>query len=363
MLSSAPTQAKNLLSAERQQKIKEELYLYLLQKREENELNQAFTAYNTRIITPPTGPTAPNSPKKKVILLIAFVFGLALPAAVFYILVAGDTKIRSRKDLEDLNVPFAGEIPMVGKINPVKKLLRTKKQAKKDLETARIVVKEGNRDVINEAFRVVRSNLNMMFGKDDKCPVVLFTSFNPGSGKSFISYNMALAFELKKKRVLVIDADLRHGSASNFVGKPRHGLSDYLLEHTDDWHSLVVKNRDEFSPEVMPIGKMPPNPAELLENGRLGILIKEAREIYDLIILDCPPIDIVVDTQIVEEYADRTVFVVRAGLLDRSALVEIQEIYDNKRFKRMSVLLNGTDTKFSRYHTYGNYQNLEADRG
>lgn len=361
-LANAPTQALQLLSIERQQKVKEELYLYLLQKREENELTQTFTAYNTRIITPPTGPVKPIAPKKMLIVVAAFIVGLALPLIALYVAMNSDTKIRNRKDLDNLNVPFAGEIPNVGKRKNWKKILLSRKKNYTANEQPLIVVNDNNRNVINEAFRVVRSNLNMMFGDQEGSEVIMFTSFNPGSGKSFISYNLASAFVLKRNKVLVIDADLRHGSASSFVGNPRSGLSNYLLNKTDDWQNLIIKGREFPAPDVLPIGIMPPNPAELLENGRLGRLIEEAREHYDIIILDCPPTDIVVDTQIIEKYTDRTIFVVRAGLFEKAALAEIEEMYDSKRFKKMSILLNGTEESESRYQTYGSYQHLEASR-
>jgi len=357
-MASAPVQAKDLLSAERQQLVKSELYLYLLQKREENEINQAFTAYNTRIITPPTGPLAPVSPKKKLILLVCFCLALGIPGLIVYFLESANTKVRSRKDLDSLPVPFAGEIPRVGKKRRIPDYLIPKKKLKKIIDTPLPVVQEGNRDIINEAFRVVRSNVEFMSGKTEGCNVLMLTSFNPGSGKSFIAFNLGMALAIKSKRVLIIDGDLRHGSVSNYVGKPNKGLSNILAGKVADWRSMIinVEGRDNFG--VIGVGKTPPNPAELLDNGLLGRLLDEARAEYDYILIDCPPVDIVVDTQIIAPYADRTIFVVRAGLLEKSALGEIAQLYESHKYKQMGVILNGTDTKFSRYHTYGNYQSL-----
>ncbi len=357
-LSTAPVQAKDLLSAERQQLVKSELYLYLLQKREETELNQAFTAYNTRIITPPTGPLQPVSPKRTLILFVCFVLSLGVPGLFVYFLESMNTKVRSRKDLDSLPVPFAGEIPRVGKKRKIPDYLIPKKKLKKIIDTPLPVVEEGNRNIINEAFRVVRSNLEFMSGKSSGCKVIMLTSFNPGSGKSFIAFNLAMALAIKGKRVLLLDGDLRHGSVSNYISKPSKGLSNILAGNVDDWHKLVTKvdGRENFG--VIGVGKTPPNPAELLDNGNLGKLLDEARNEYDFILIDCPPVDIVVDTQIIAPYADRTIFVARAGLLEKSALKEIEALYDSQKYKHMGVILNGTDTKFSRYHTYGNYQSL-----
>ena len=348
-----PRQALPLLTEERQQKVKESLYLFLLQKREENQLTQKFTADNLRVITPPMGSLKPVSPKKEMIMILAFLMGLAIPVTIIYVQKCNDTKVRSRKDLEDVKMPFAGEIPQVGKR---KKAEPAKGRHKKE-EAPLAIVEPGKRDVANEAFRVVRGNLDFMAGKGAGCKVVMFTSFNPGSGKSFIAYNLSVSYSLRGKKVLLIDCDLRHGSASMYVGSPSHGLTDWLTEDSNDWKRLTVAVPWKEGVDIIPTGKMPPNPAELLENGRLATLIEEAKKDYDIIFLDCPPVNIVVDTQIVSEMADTTVFVVRAGLLELSAVKELNEFYAEKKFHNMCLILNGTDTVHSRYYTYGNYQN------
>ena len=220
-LASNPNQAKYLLSVERQQKVKEELYLYLLQKREENELSQAFTAYNTRVITAPRGSMFPTAPRKMNILLVAFAIGLLVPAVIIFMKENMNTKVRGRKDLEDLSIPFIGEIPQY--FSKERKLgFKRKKQSY--MKT--IVVKEGSRDIINEAFRVLRSNMDFMAGKDKGQNVFVLTSFNPGSGKSFLTMNIAMSFAIKKKRILVIDGDLRHGSVSS-AHRHRGRRADY----------------------------------------------------------------------------------------------------------------------------------------
>ena len=354
-LAEGPQQAKALLSIERQQKVKEELYLYLLQKREENELSRKFTADNTRVITPPYGSSKPVEPKKKIVLAIAFLVSILLPAALIFVRETMDNKVRSRHDLDDMSAPFAGEIPFVGRKKRfewlTKRLNRNKK--KKKLEKLPVIVQAGNRDIINESFRIVRSNIDFMMKNADTSNVIMMTSFNPGSGKSFITFNIGASFAVKGKKALLVDCDLRHGSASQFVGMPHHGLSNYLTGATDRWQDLVVESKDAPGLFVMPIGHRPPNPAELLDNGRIGQFIKEASPLYDYIILDCPPIDIVVDTQILEKYVDQTIFVVRAGLLEKTAVAEIDEMYRNHRFRRMAILLNGTEGANSRAATYG----------
>lgn len=357
-ISETPTKALPLLTEERQQKVKESLYLFLLQKREENELSQKFTADNTRVITPPMGSLKPVSPKKMIILLVALVFAALIPLVAVYIMFTSDTKVRSKKDLENVKMPFVGEIPQVGKRGSLKTNAGKRHRSLKDEKAPMAVVEEGKRDVVNEAFRVIRSNLDFMSGKKQGSHVVMISSINPGSGKSFVSYNLALSFAIRKKSVLVVDCDLRHGSASMFVGMPKKGITDYLTSRADDWHSLVVQSSANQELAILPIGKMPPNPAELLEGSRLGSLIEEARKEYDYVFLDCPPVNIVVDTQIVAPYADTTLFVVRAGLLERAAISELNEFYAEKKFNHMALILNGTDAAHSRYYTYGNYQSF-----
>lgn len=343
-----PSQAKYLLSVERQQKVKEALYLFLLQKREENELSQAFTAYNTRIITPPTGSMAPTAPMKKNILLVAFALGVLIPVVIVFLQETMNTRVRGKKDLENLSIPFVGEIPLYGKVRR-SGLFRKKVTP---LTETKVVVKEGSRDVVNEAFRVLRTNLEFVSGENGKGQVILMTSFNPGSGKTFLTVNIAATLAIKEKRVLVIDGDLRRGSTSVYVGSPHHGLSNYLAGKVQRIEDVIVPPSETVRFDVLPIGTIPPNPTELLSGERLQALLAEFRTRYDYILIDCPPIELVADTHIIEKYADRTIFVVRAGLLERSMLPELEALYIEHKFKNMAVLLNGTEGNGSYRYGY-----------
>ena len=349
-LASNPNQAKYLLSVERQQKVKEELYLYLLQKREENELSQAFTAYNTRLITAPRGSMFPTAPRKMNILLVAFAVGLLVPAVGIFMKENMNTKVRGRKDLENLSIPFIGEIPQYS--GTKKKWWEFKHRKRQDMKI--IVVNEGNRNIINEAFRVLRSNMDFMASKDNNQHVFVLTSFNPGSGKSFLAINIAISFAIKKKKILVIDGDLRHRTVSSYVDSPNKGLSDYLNNQIEDWKEIIVSYKGYTNLHILPIGTIPPNPTELLEDNKLSMLIEALRPEYDYIFIDCPPVDIVADAQIIEKWADRTIFVVRSGLLDRSMLSELENMYTGERFKNLSMILNGTESTGGRYgYRYG----------
>lgn len=342
-----PSQGKYLLSVERQQKVKESLYLFLLQKREENELSQAFTAYNTRVIMPPSGSMAPTAPAKRNILLIAFVVALIIPIVIIFLRESMNTRLRGRKDLESLTLPFVGEIPLA---------MSKKKKGSSDkkLTENSIVVHEGSRDIVNEAFRVLRTNLEFMTDKEQQSNVILLTSFNPGSGKSFLTMNIAVSLAIKQKKVLVIDGDMRHGSTSAYIGSPHTGLSDYLSGHVNNLQDILVTDPQHANLQFLPVGTIPPNPTELLFSDRLKQIIQTVRSRYDYIFIDCPPVEMVADTQIIAQLADRTLFVVRAGLLERSMLPELQRIYDEKKYKNMAIILNGTAGSGGRYsYRYG----------
>ena len=347
-ISANPRQASYLLSVERQQKVKESLYLFLLQKREENELSQAFTAYNTQIIETPHVTGIPPQPVSRNILLTAFLIGLAIPAAFVFGREALNSTVRGRKDLEDYSMPLVGELPLKAKKRPVWKRWRKEKI----VAVPNMVVADQKRDILNEAFRTVRTKLEFTLGFDGRNKVVMLSSLNPGSGKTFITANLSAAFSLKGKRVLVMDLDLRKASLSDYVGQPKVGISNYLSGQIDDWHEIITP-LDRV--DILPCGVIPPNPAELLSTERFAEMIKAAREEYDIIFLDCPPVEIVADAEIINPHADLTLFIVRASLMERSYLKDIERWYAEKKYHNLTLLLNGTTDALGRYgyHKYG----------
>lgn len=348
-IASNPTQAKYLLSVERQQKVKESLYLYLLQKREENELSQAFTAYNTRIITPPTGILSPIAPKKPFILLAALLAGLLIPAAILVLLESLNTKLRGRRDLERLTVPFIGEIPLHRDQQKRKLLQRKAPRA----DRHQILVREHSRNVLNEAFRVVRTNLEFMMEADEQKKVLMVTSFNPNSGKSFISINLAASFAINGKKTIVLDLDMRKSALSKYANSPEQGISNYLNGNTKNWRELIEKVEGHPQLDLIPVGTIPPNPTELLFKPALSELLEELRQHYDAVVLDCPPVGMVADTSIIGKWVDTTVFVVRAGLLEREMLPVLENFYTEKAYQNLTVLLNGSEAAGRYGYNYG----------
>lgn len=357
-LASNPKQAEYLLSVERQQQVKQSLYLFLLQKREENELSQAFTAYNTRTIISPIGGMSPVAPHKMRILLIALMLALAIPIGIIYLVEVLNSKVRGRKDIEKLTMPFIGEIPQ-NTVRPKtfwEKMLPFKVfQRQNAAESNKILVKPRSRNVMNEAFRVVRTNIELMESTNGGAKVIMCTSVNPGSGKTFLSMNIATSFAIKGKKVIALDLDLRRASLSAYVGSPKTGVSDYLNGRLDDWEGIVTPVEGYETLSVMPVGTIPPNPAELLYSPRLQPLLDALSAQYDMIFLDCPPVEIVADSSIIAKYANLTIFVVRAGLMEREMLPTIEQYYKEKRFSNMCLLLNGTMAASGHYgyHRYG----------
>lgn len=345
-LAAAPQQVKKLLSVGRQQKVKEALYIYLLQKREENELSKTYTTWNTRIIQPPTGSDAPSSPRKNIILLAALAIGIFIPAGLLFLRETLNHTVRGRVDLENMQTPLISEIPeMVNK--------KHWWQFKKKNVRRQVYVQSNSRDLINESFRILRTKLDYFLkstGVSNK--VIMLTSFNVGSGKSFISINLAKALSLKGAKVLAIDFDLRHASLSNFAKHTDVGITSYLSNITDNIDECIQHDAVGRGLDILPIGIIPPNPSELLLSDKMKPMFDKLREEYDYIILDCPPIEIVADASIVKDCADVTLFIVRAGVMDRRILKDVEELYKNKVYKHMALILNGAPYISGRYGNY-----------
>ena len=339
-ISSNTGEELQLIGIQRQQKVKESLYVYLLQKREENELASMVNVANTRIIQTPTG-QGPSS-RSHLVLLIAIIMGLAIPVGIITLKRSLDNKVRRKEDLEGMTIPFLAEIPLM-------------KKGKGEMER-QIIVKADSRDSMNEAYRVLRTNIDLMAGRDNK--VFLFTSFTPGSGKTFSVMNVAQSMAIKGARTLLIDLDLRKGSLSQALHKSQSGVSTWLSGKDNDIQQLIVPIGERL--DMIPAGILPPNPAELLLTEQYEQMIDFVKERYDYVFLDCPPIDIVADTAIIARKADITIFAIRAGMFDKQDLPLIESLYRNEKYPHMALVLNGIDYTNKLYggygyHLYGKY--------
>lgn len=349
-LSEMPGEALYLRTIGRNRSLAEQMYIYLLQKRADTEMDR-FNIDKAQLVSPPLGSEKPVSPKGKVVLLIAFILGLAIPVGVIFVLQSTNNKIRRRKDLEGINLPVLGEIPFVGK--HVTKLPWKKKEIEQPLQ---ILVSDGRSNNINEAFRVLRTKFETIVPKGTSSNVTLFTSPDNKSGKSFITVNLAKSFAIKGNKVLVIDSDFRKASASQLVGSPQKGLVDYLSGKETSAERLAYKYEGSNNLSILPTGIIPDNPTELLDNGRFQELINSVRTQYDYVFIDAPTIEIYADTEIIAPYADRTMFILRAGQFELAKLPILQKIsnestlpalqnsnIENNTYKNLTLILNGTE--------------------
>lgn len=350
-MSSNSGQELQLLSIERQQQITQNLYVFLLQKREENELAALINVGNTRLIMNPNGSSTPVSPNRMMILLAAIVLGLGIPFAYFFLYKTFDTTVKSRSDITRITVPFLAEVPLYINKDESKMRKMYKKNTMYNRKNCRVIVEAGKRDMMNEAFRVLRTNVDLMLGSKNKSNVLMLTSFNPNAGKTFTTMNMAATMALKNSKVILVDLDMRKATLSESLEKRHSGVATYLNGKTDDYRSVIHNIADNL--DLMPVGSLPPNPTELLLSDRFKELIGKLREEYDYIFLDCPPIDIVADSSIITSVVDMTVFVIRAGLMDKRLIPVIDEIYASGKYSHMAFLLNGVDLSNRQKYGYG----------
>lgn len=332
-VSGAPDQEKKGLDIQRQQSLKEALYTYLLNKREEVALQQAINEANVRLVEGPIGGEAPIKPKSAMIMLVALIIGLAIPTAILWIKRMLDVTVHGRKDIEEATtIPVLGEVPIDKDFNGDNTLISS-------LASDSPMV---------EAFRILRFALGYM---RQNPKVLVSTSTTPGQGKSFVTRNMAIILAMAGKKVVVIDADIRKRTLSAAF---RHtiGLTAYLSDDYTQVGDIIKKDGISKGVDFIPAGHMPPNPSELLMSNRLDELVKRLRSEYDYVLFDTTPMLSVADANIVNRVADSTIFVIRVGVQERAFLPELEHMYQDHRFKSLSIVLNGVDPERG-YHGYG----------
>ena len=336
-ISNAPKQEKEFLTISRQQEIKAQLYIMLLQKREENAITLAATATNGRIIEQALPDKYPISPKKKMFLLAALVLGLGIPVGIIYLIDLLKYKIENAEDVQKLtSVPLIAELP----------------HCQKPAQGA-IVVRENHNDIMEETFRGLRTNLMFMMESGEK--VIMVSSTQPGEGKSFVAGNLAVSLALLGKKTLIVGMDIRKPGLNKVfnLSHREKGLTNYLSdpEHTDLF-ALVQPSGIHTNLDILPGGAVPPNPTELVARPVLDHAIAQLKERYDYIILDTAPIGIVADSVIVSRVADLCLYVCRAEVTPKVAYQYINELKNDKKFGKLATVLNDIDMS-KRKNTYG----------
>ncbi len=339
LFSTIPEKEKILRSIERQQNIKESLYLLLLQKREEAAVNNATTSSNIKVIDYAISESNAISPKRQTTYLSAILLGLFIPFAILFIIFSLDDKIHKISDIEKLakGIPTLAEIPDVTD------------------------TKEGLQQKV-EAFRTLVNNTNFITPFDTKEGKLIFvTSAKKGEGKTFVAYNLAASYANLEKKTILIGTDFRNPQLHKHLQKNRNeikGLSNYLHKSSSEWKDLLYKqteNESEF--DILLAGDIPPNPTLLLSSQRLEDLIAELKKIYDIIIFDTAPSLLVSDSLIISKYADTTLYVVRSEVTEKQLVQYAVKLSEDEKIINPAFILNGINFKniygYSYSYSYG----------
>ena len=316
-IASSPTQTKYLLGVERQQKVKETLYLFLLQKREENELSQAYSAYNNQIIAQPNGKLEATSPIKRNILIVALLLGILIPAILIFVWESIKGKIDKLDDLADLPVQLLGELPY-----------------KED----KIVVSSNKQNAENIAFRELRTNLEVSLEEDMKS--VMFTDLHSNSGKSYIAANLAKAFALKQKRVALINFDKDDKIFKSLIEEGNTGVYDYLSEKDASWQNYIRQSKYSEDLFVMTAGSIPSNPSDLLNETKLQTLFVFVKSGFDMVIVNGPSSVEESATVLIGKLVDKSIFVFNTETSNVKTVSLLNNFIEEEKFKGISVILN-----------------------
>jgi len=338
-ISAVPAKERQYRGIERQQNIKESLYLFLLQKREENSLSLAVTAPKAKIVDRAYSDVIAVSPKPKIILLAALILGLLIPFLIIYLKNLLNNKVKSREDVEKLvkDIPLVGEIPKVtGKENEM--------------------ILTNDRSVLAEAFRILHTNLQYLIvntAEKVKGNTIFVTSTVKGEGKTLVSYNLALTLANTSKKVLIVGADLRNPQLQRFEKDARThlGVSDYLANDNLKLQEIILNSKNNDNLDLLPSGSIPPNPSELWRRKKTEEMFTDLEEMYDYIIVDTAPTILVTDTFLINKWADLTLYVVRAGYTEKKLLEFARDAKNDGKLHDVSFVLN--DVKWANFG-YGN---------
>jgi capsular exopolysaccharide synthesis family protein len=341
LMSKVPEQERQFLDLSRQQDIKQQLYIFLLQKKEETAITKASNIPSASVIQTPKSDFKPYFPKKILLFPLGFLLGLIIPGIYIIAKFFLNTKVLSRSDIEQVT-----DVPTIAEISHSNK------------PDSMMLVNNDSRSVVAEQFRAFRTNLQFL-SIQRKCPIYLVTSSMSGEGKSFIATNLAQVSALSGKRVLLMEMDLRKPKISTALGmENKVGFTNYIISD--------LRLRDIIRPVetaenvyLLSSGLIPPNPAELLLNPKMKDMFEELRDNYDLIIIDSPPVGLVTDTQILAEYSDVNLYVVRLGYTFKNQLELLNDMMNetNSNFKNLYLIANdikaGASYKYGYGYSYG----------
>jgi tyrosine-protein kinase Etk/Wzc len=334
MIRTIPSKERILLNITRQQAIKNELYTYLLQKREETAVSFASTISDSRTIDPARSDDKPVKPVRQSIYLLFGFFGLLIPIGFMATKDALNNRILRRGDVEELTqVPILGELMKSKKPDP-------------------IVIRNRSQSVLAEQIRTIRTNLQFLRSETGQAQVLLFTSSISGEGKSFISLNLGASLALVGRRTVILEMDLRRPKIYKSLSIMQGGGISNFLSGTAQLTEIIqpIANHENYF--VITSGPVPPNPSELLSSPRLAELIAQLKEQFDYILIDSPPIGLVTDAQLIAPLADATMYIVRHDLTPKMYVKQLDNWYRDHRFHKLNVILNAIGEGESYYNSY-----------
>ena len=345
-INNTPEQERMLTQIGRQQEVKSGLYLMLLQKREENSISLAATADKGKLIDNPVF-AGKVTPKNSMIMLIALILGLAIPAGILFLLEFFRYKIEGHNDVAKLT-----NLPIIADVAIASERAKTK---------ADIVVHENKNNLMEEIFRSLRTNLQFLLKQHDK--VIMFTSTISSEGKTFIASNVAISFALLGKKVVLVGLDIRKPRLAELfeIDNYNHGITNLLVKDEVNWNNV----KEQITPsgindnlDILMAGPVPPNPGELVTRESLEQTIEHLKEHYDYILLDTAPVGLVTDTLSLGRISNATVYVCRADFTQKASFGLINSLSMEKKLPNMSIVLNGVDLskkKYGYYYGYGKY--------
>ena len=356
-IGNSPEQERVLTQIGRQQEVKSGLYLMLLEKREENSISLAATADKGKIIDAPSfiGKVSPKSP---IIMLIALVLGLAIPAGILFLIEFFKYKIEGHEDVIKLTqIPVIADIPVAS-------------DAAKKEEKADIVVHQNVNNLMEEIFRGLRTNIQFMLKSDEK--VMMFTSSTSGEGKTFVASNIGISLALLGKKVIMVGLDIRKPRLAELFQIDNHhnGITNLIIRDHNSWEDIqnqILSSGVNSKLDLLMAGPVPPNPGELVTRASLDDIINQLKQHYDYIILDTAPVGLVNDSLQLGRLADLCVYVCRADYTPKASFGMINSLSAENKLPNMCLVLNGVDLskkkhsfyygvgKYGKYGKYGNY--------
>lgn len=333
-----PQIEKNYLKLARNRDIKQELYIFLMQKAEETAISKTSNISVAKLIDPPKANNIPISPRTNVVYLIGILLGLIVPSSIIIIGDMLKTTIATKEDITNFTT-----VPVIGEISH-------------NSENDNLVVANQGRSAISEQFRALRTNLSFYLKNVDE-KIILLTSSMSGEGKSFTAINLGNILALAGKKVLLMELDLRKPGLSAKLGVNNDiGFSNYTIDSNVKIQDIVkplAANKNMF---IISSGPLPPNPAETIMSEHTPELIKELKNQFDYIIMDAPPVGIITDAQLLAIYADMTLYIVRQKITKKDQIKIVDDLYRNNKMKKIAIVVNDIVTKIYGYgYGYGSY--------